>query len=318
MIFPRSPGSGNALAVFAALWLGSCAPWPDPTPADVVLEHAHLKGQVLAFEAPAATLASAGFDGEIQLWRLPSGEPLARFRAHAGSIYGLQFVADGSALVSAGYDGRLAHWRRDGRLLTERQTPAPVTDMASDERADLLVIGHTDGTARLWRLADFAPRGEHPLHCGAVLAVAVHASGRPASSGEDARVYRWQNKEALQPPPAPPTHTADLAFSPDGQVPLGGSGFRLFRCEPDGALRVLPTPHHGLIRSIASAADGRMLASISRHTDSAVCLHASQTGAVTQCFVPQELCGGFVLLSPDGRYLATTSDDASVRVWKLE
>lgn len=320
MIFPRSPRRGNALAVLAALWLGGCTGWSGYRPADVVLEDAHLKGQVLAFDPPAATLASAGSDGEIRLWRLPRGEPLARFRAHAGSIYGLQFVADGDALVSAGYDGRLALWSRDGRLLRERQTPAAITDMAGDERADRLVTGHADGAVRLWRLSDFAPRGEQPLHRGAVLAVAVHGSGLLASSGEDGQVYVWQDNQAPRPLPAPPTDAADLAFSPDGRWLVGSGWFRLFRWElgGGGALRVLPTAHHGLIRSIAYAADGRTLASISRHTDSAVYFHDPQTGAVTQRFVPHDLCGGFVLLSPDGRYLATTSDDASVRIWKLK
>lgn len=159
-----------------------------------------------------------------------------------------------------------------------------------------------------------------PTSRGALLAVAAHAGGRLASSGEDGQVYVWQDSEAPRPLPPPPSDAADLAFSPDGQALLGSGWLRLFRWElaGGGALRVLPTAHHGLIRSIAYAADGRTLANISRHSDSAVYAHDPQTGAVTQRFEPHELCGGFVLLAPDGRYLATTSDDASVRIRELK
>jgi WD40 repeat protein len=44
----------------------------------------------------------------------------------------------------------------------------------------------------------------------------------------------------------------------------------------------------------------------------------AQTGAVLQRFQAHELCGSFVRLSPDGRYLASTSDDSNVHVWDLQ
>jgi len=39
---------------------------------------------------------------------------------------------------------------------------------------------------------------------------------------------------------------------------------------------------------------------------------------VLKRFQPHELCGSFVRLSSDGRYLASTSDDASVYIWDLQ
>jgi WD40 repeat protein len=41
------------------------------------------------------------------------------------------------------------------------------------------------------------------------------------------------------------------------------------------------------------------------------------SGALLRSFRQHDLCGGDISVSADGRYLATTSDDASVRIWKL-
>jgi WD40 repeat protein len=42
------------------------------------------------------------------------------------------------------------------------------------------------------------------------------------------------------------------------------------------------------------------------------------TGRSLAEFQSHDLCGAWVSLSRDGRYLATTSDDASVHIWDLK
>jgi WD40 repeat protein len=99
---------------------------------------------------------------------------------------------------------------------------------------------------------------------------------------------------------------------------MGGGWFRLFRWElHDASVSVVPTRHRGIIRSIGYLPGSHLLASISRQTDSAVYLLDPETGAVVRRFRPHDLCGASIALSPDGHYLATTSDDASVRIWDL-
>lgn len=137
-----------------------------------------------------------------------------------------------------------------------------------------------------------------------------------ASSGSDGNVFFWRHVGAANKLPAPPTDAQALTFSPDGQRLTGSGWFDLFQWRLDNTtLAILPTPHRGIVKSIQYTSAPHILASISRETDSSVYFLDARTGQAVRQFAPHDLCGGSVGVSPDGRYLATTSDDQSVRIW---
>lgn len=301
--------------------LAGCVTATPGTPPRVIVEDAHhSQGHVLAFTDAADALASGGSDGAIRLWRLPDGARLAGWLGHGGSVYGLAFLQRDRMLLSAGYDGHLVLWRRNGKLERERLTPSPITAMAVNETRRMVLTGHEDGRVRQWRLPDLAPVAEWALHRRTVRAVAIHAaSGTFASSGADRRVYVWRGQATPRALPEPPTAARDLAFTPDGRHLLGGGWFNLFRWNlARGTLQVLPTDHRGIITALDLSADGRTLASISRQLDSAVLFLDPETGATRRRFQKHDLCGENISLSRNGRWLATTADDGSVRIWDLK
>ncbi|MDH5512059.1 MAG: hypothetical protein OEY27_02505 [Gammaproteobacteria bacterium] len=298
--------------------LSGCASLPR-VPANVILRDVHNNGYALAFAGNSKILASGGSEGHIRLWSLPEGTEIAGWPAHDGSLQGLHFLMRDQEIVSAGYDGILARWARDGTLLKRMDTSSPIIDMALDEASALVITGHRDGNVRSWRVGDFTLIRELAIHSGPVRAVAYHpATRRVASSGTDGHVFHWTVDASPRPLPAPPTDAQDLEFSPDGKSLMGSGWFKLFRWRlDDETLEILPTAHRGIVRSISFDRDGSRLASIGRQTDSAVYLLEPQTGNVIRRFQPHQLCGTFVRLSPDGRYLASTSDDANVHLWDL-
>lgn len=310
--------NGRALWVLLlAATIAGCAGAPTVAPR-LILETGTLKRSIVAFNANATELASAEANGEITVWSLPAGQLQRHWRAHTDSVHGLTLLP-GDRVLSASYDGSLALWTGAGELLRRERTPAPITDAAVDVADDIIVTGHTDGRVRRWRISDLQfIESVHP-HRGGVRAVAYHApTQRYASSGHDGAVYVWRQGEPARALTAPPTDARDLAFAPDGARLYGASWFKLFRWDlADGALTIQNTEHRGIITSIDLSADGRRLATISRETDSAVQILDTATGTPLVRFQSHELCGGYVRLSPGERFLATTSDDASVRVWDL-
>ena len=307
------------LVLFAVGALAACGSRMVREAPVVINENAHSGGSVVAFSTAGELLASGGWEGRVRLWQVPAGSQVRTWGAHSDSVNGIVFTDSDRQLVTAGYDGRIARWSTGGKLLDEIETSSPVMHMTARVSADWLLTGHADGSVREWRLSDLSLLKAQVLHRGSVKAVAIDPAGdRFASSGSDGAVYVWSTGMPARRLEDPPADAWTLAFSPDGKVLMGGSWFRLYRWQlRDASLQTLATRHRGIIRSIRYLPASRTLASISRQTDSAVYFLDPATGAVVRSFQQHDLCGADVTVSPDGRYLATTSDDASVRIWDL-
>jgi len=292
---------------------------PGESPA-LIKERAHSGGSVVAFSESGEWLASGGWEGTVRLWQLPDGHEIRHWPAHGDSVNGIAFLDEDREIITAGYDGVLTRRAVDGQLLEQIRTPAAITHMVADSNADRLVTGHADGSVRVWRATDFTLVRQQQLHRGAVRAVAIAPGAvRYASSSTDGTVVVWPEGASPSQFDTPPADAWTLAFSPDGHTLSGGSWFRLYQWDlDDGKLTTIATEHLGIIKSIQYIDEGRELATISRQTDSAVYFLDAESGAVRRRFQRHDLCGADVTVSTDGRYLATTSDDASVRLWLLE
>ncbi len=309
----------------AGVWLAlslsllGCQSKPE-RPADLIISDAHGGGSVLATSPDSTLVASGGWAGRIRLWRLESGQRYAGWNAHKGNVTGLIFLraqpGQTQRLLSSGYDGRIAIWSATGRLLSEWQTLSPITALTATPDQSLFISGHKDGSVRAWNPDGESVAAWTNLHGDYVRALASDGE-RLASSGGDGAVFAWR----VDTPPlrldAPPSDARTLLFSDDGSNLLGAGWFRLFRWHlSDGHLDTIATEHQGIINDLAYLNDGR-LASISRQTDSAVLILEAGSGRTLERLQQHDLCGTSVSPSPDGRYLTTSSDDASVRIWQL-
>ena len=301
-----------------AVIVSGCSSLPE-RPADVVIPGAHSGGSALTTSPDSRLVASGGWSGRIRLWHLPDGTPAGGWQAHGDSVNGIVFLGEGSRLLSAGYDGRMAIWNLSGHRLHAWDTGSPVTVLSARRDRELVATGHADGSVRLWD-TEGRPLGAWPdVHRNRVREVALSDRGDTiASAGTDRRVYWWTYEGSPQRLDDPPSDARTLLFSSDGDTLIGAGWFRLFRWGlPDGRLSTMTTDHAGIINDLEFLPDGR-LASISRQTDSSVLLLDAATGTTLQRLQRHELCGVAVSPTPDGRFLATTSDDASVRIWQLD
>ncbi len=314
----RSPIFGIArcvLAVVCALLVG-CQAHSGRAP-DQVFQGGSAGGRVLAMSPDSHLVAVGRTNGWINLWDAESGVKQGGWSVHRQSVTGLEFLDD-DRLISSGYDGYVVVWRPNGKRLTRWDAGAPVTALALASDEGPVLTGHADGTVSRWRL-DGSRIDQRPGHRGAVRALAVEPLGKGfASSGHDGQVLLWTSEGVPTTLPPPGTDARTLVFTPDATALLGAGWFNVYRWNvARRSLETLPTEHQGIINDLSYLPDGR-LASISRHTDSSVLIIDPDSGSTVERFQGHQLCGSAVAPSADGLYLSSTSDDATVRVWRLD
>lgn len=79
---------------------------------DLTVEYSGHTDEVLsaAWAPDSRCLASAGFDGTVQVWKASCGETLLTYQAHEGWVRDVQWAPDGQRVASAGYDRTVRVW----------------------------------------------------------------------------------------------------------------------------------------------------------------------------------------------------------------
>ena len=152
------------------------------------------------------------------------------------------------------------------------------------------------------------------------LSVAIsHSGGRVAVSSADGRVFLLDTGlQQLGELERPSRKARDLVFSPDDKLLLAGGWFRLLVWQLDaGRLQERATEHLGKVNSVDISPDGARWASLGRDTDSQFLLYDASSLQVERRLQTHALCGQRARFSPNGRYVASSSDDGSVHIYDL-
>lgn len=239
----------------------------------------------VAFSPAGNVLVTADTKGEARFWSVASHRQLgAPIKASGWKLLSVTFSPDGKLLATAGNGGTVRLWNG----ITRRPVGAPmisrvstVTEVIFSPDGKLLATSDSDGTVRLWNVATQRQVGQLTNH---------------------------DNLGLLQ----------ATAFSPDGKI-LAVAAFDLREWSVSSHRQLGRTMHPSEFdtNGVVFTLDGKTLITVSANH-----LIREWNAATHRAIASVPVAGttnnfSSLVISPDGKLLATTSYSGPARLWKL-
>ncbi|KAI0186797.1 WD40-repeat-containing domain protein [Xylaria flabelliformis] len=297
-------------------------------------------------------LACEDIDYEMIIWDLENSKVLRQLGGYKSKINDLAFSPDSHYLAFGSDDCTLRLWHIEtGELKTLDTSPDRVSAVAFSPDGLRLACG-AGATVRTWKAVASAQaeasymrqyEEENVLrgHLGSVLAVRFSPDGRRLlSSSYDMTARTWRldldmtviNALSLTPPetdgqeisPKGPLlcHERSICFvtfSVDGKLAASGSfdgKILLWDADKGTPIRAFTGGHVRPIKSLAFSRNGKVL--ISTSNDGTVGIWDANSGKMMRKLEGHRNWVRSAVLSPDEQFVASASDDRTVRVWNIK
>ncbi len=248
------------------------------------------------FSTDGRVLAFAGRrDGSIKLWRLDGAEEWQILKGHRGGVKSIAFSPEGKFLATGSTDGRVRLWKlgnsEEWHILEGHTNKVVSVQFSPDDK--LLASGGRDGILKLWNV-------------------------------ESGRV--WRTFVAYHQEPPPYNHKiAGVKFSPNGEFLVLGYWYthsytvQLWSVKSGEKLNVFTVEGEHKLESVDFSPNNEFLAVFNKQYRNGIgVLWSIKHRKVLKMLKGHTDQVASVKFSSDNRYLASGSQDGTVKLWSTE
>jgi WD40 repeat protein len=281
----------------------------------------------VSFSRDGTKLASASDDKTVKIWDTKTGECLKTFKeeGHTERVWTVAFNHDGTKLASGSEDKTIKIWSVEIgqclRTLTEHENW--IYSVAFNHDGTKLASGSEDKTIKIWNVETGQCLCTLAEHENRVRSVAFNHDGTKLASGsEDKTIKIWnvETGQCLRTLAEHENRVRSVAFNHDGTKLASGSEdktIKIWNVETAQCLRTLKG-HTNRIWSIAFSPNPNNCILLSSSDDKTLRRWDTNAGQCLQTLQGYTNWDWSIAFSPDGTTLASSADNAIIKLWKIE